>query len=220
MWRRTDYNLENSWEWVAAAENKLTFDTISLLAFGICSTITFHGKGEFEKNMSIPSSLRWLLLWTQLTTSRCMFQSLIKTQGRMKVLIAGSQSLQHPLPSLRCSFLTFAGVEWDRGLGGRRKGWSGLHRRSVILLQPVVLVRGLCQKMNNLITGAVIKNSISPSTAALVRGVNQMQFMHIHPTIWGWWLKMKVVIAVKGETGKHIACRQTFDFIGEPHPSL
>lgn len=35
---------------MAAAENKLTFDTISLLAFDICSTITFHGKGEFEKN--------------------------------------------------------------------------------------------------------------------------------------------------------------------------
>lgn len=47
---------------MAAAENKLTFDTISLLAFDICSTITFHGKGEFEKNMSIPSNLRWLLL--------------------------------------------------------------------------------------------------------------------------------------------------------------
>lgn len=91
-WRCADYNWEDSWEWVAAAENKLTFDTISLLAFDICSTITFHGKGEFEKNMSIPSNLRWLLLWTQLNKSRCMFQSLIKMQGRMKVLIAGSRA--------------------------------------------------------------------------------------------------------------------------------
>ncbi len=34
--------------WVAHAENKLTFDTISPLVFDICSTITCHGKGGFE----------------------------------------------------------------------------------------------------------------------------------------------------------------------------
>lgn len=30
------------------AENKLTFDSIWVLVFDICGTITFHGKGELE----------------------------------------------------------------------------------------------------------------------------------------------------------------------------
>lgn len=45
---RTNYDMENSWEWVVNTEHKLTFDTISLLVFDICSTITFHGNVELE----------------------------------------------------------------------------------------------------------------------------------------------------------------------------
>lgn len=87
MWRCTDYNLENSWKWVAAAENKLTFDTNSLLVFDICSTVRFHGKGWVWKNMSVPSSPCWLLLWTRLTTRRCTFQSLIECNDKWKCLL-------------------------------------------------------------------------------------------------------------------------------------
>lgn len=143
MWPNTDFDIGKLWEWVFKAENKPTFDdTISPLVFDICSTITFIGKGEFDTITSLWSGLCWLLLSTYSTASGYM--SSIKTWGWMKVLVVFCQT-----PSLSCVFLTFTGVEWDRGLGGGRRCWSGLHCHSVILLQPVLLVQRLCRNMNN-----------------------------------------------------------------------
>lgn len=73
--------------------------------------------------------------------------------------------------SLRCSLLTFTGVERDRGLGGGREQWSGLRCHPVTLLQSVVFIHRLCRKMNNPMKGAAINHPISPATAALVRGI-------------------------------------------------
>lgn len=118
----TDYVMDNLWEWVTDAENKPTFDTISPLVFDICSTITFHGKGEFKiiTCQSTEASAGFSSKRIRLHQHAC--SGLIKTWGWMKVLIVSWQAYSSFSPSLSCCVSNLH-RDWV-GQGAGREAWG------------------------------------------------------------------------------------------------
>lgn len=168
LWR-PDCDVEDSWEWGTAAENKLAFDSISLLMFDICSTIKFHGKIRFVKASQFVAALASPPPKTLDYTS---LSSLVSDED---------VQMDEGIYCGWFSFLTLTGVNWGRVLSGGWKRWRGFHGSALSLLQCVVLLSRLCRKRNDLITGAAIKNSISLAAAAWRRGVNLVRLLHLRP---------------------------------------